>query len=131
MSGRRDIRAEQANDSSADRPVRCSFCHKPPEVVRKLISSPPEYPGSYICNECISVCESILEDDSAGLPAQHLETKPHPLLSDPIASDLLTAVEIWIKRESLGFHANAEFAAVRRIALRIMRTDISVITPDR
>jgi len=44
-------------------PLRCSFCHKAQEQVEKLISSPSEYPRSYICNECVGVCQQILEDE--------------------------------------------------------------------
>ncbi|HXN72563.1 MAG TPA: ATP-dependent Clp protease ATP-binding subunit ClpX [Candidatus Acidoferrales bacterium] len=43
--------------------MRCSFCHKTQEQVEKLISSPNEYPRSYICNECVGVCQQILEDE--------------------------------------------------------------------
>jgi ATP-dependent Clp protease ATP-binding subunit ClpX len=46
-----------------DEALRCSFCHKTQEQVEKLISSPSEYPRSYICNECVSVCQQILEDE--------------------------------------------------------------------
>ena len=42
---------------------RCSFCHKSQGVAGKLISSPSDYPRAYICDECIAVCNSILEDD--------------------------------------------------------------------
>ena len=45
-----------------DDTLRCSFCHKTQDVVGKLISSPSEYPRAYICDECITVCNSILED---------------------------------------------------------------------
>jgi ATP-dependent Clp protease ATP-binding subunit ClpX len=31
--------------------------------VAKLISSPSDYPRAYICDECVAVCNSILEDD--------------------------------------------------------------------
>jgi ATP-dependent Clp protease ATP-binding subunit ClpX len=37
--------------------------------VAKLISSPSDYPRAYICDECVGVCNSILEDDrSEALP---------------------------------------------------------------
>ena len=49
--------------SGSDDTLRCSFCHKSQDVVGKLISSPGEYPRAYICDECIAVCNSILEDD--------------------------------------------------------------------
>jgi ClpX C4-type zinc finger len=134
MFGRRDRKAEQPRDSDPEPPVRCSFCHKSRDIVRKLISSPPDYPRSYICDECVTVCQSILEDDDTvprtpTHPAHPLETKPHPLINHPIASELLTAAENWIKQESLGFHANAEFAALQRIARRLMHpADLRAIT---
>ena len=48
-----------------DESLRCSFCHKSQDAVAKLISSPSDYPRAYICDECVSVCNSILEDDKA------------------------------------------------------------------
>ena len=49
-----------------DEALRCSFCHKSQESVAKLISSPSDYPRAYICDECVAVCNSILEDDRGG-----------------------------------------------------------------
>jgi ATP-dependent Clp protease ATP-binding subunit ClpX len=49
--------------TATDDSLRCSFCHKSQDVVGKLISSPSDYPRAYICDECIAVCNSILEDD--------------------------------------------------------------------
>ncbi len=48
---------------SPDETLHCSFCHKTQEQVEKLISSPSEYPRSYICNECVSVCQQILDEE--------------------------------------------------------------------
>jgi ATP-dependent Clp protease ATP-binding subunit ClpX len=50
--------------------LRCSFCHKSQDAVAKLISSPSDYPRAYICDECVAVCNSILEDDR-GADAAH------------------------------------------------------------
>jgi ATP-dependent Clp protease ATP-binding subunit ClpX len=57
--------------------LRCSFCHKSQDAVAKLISSPSDYPRAYICDECVAVCNSILEDDKgeaqpAGVSPAHL-----------------------------------------------------------
>src|SRR5579883_1975039 len=46
-----------------DDALSCSFCHKSQDAVAKLISSPSDYPRAYICDECVAVCNSILEDD--------------------------------------------------------------------
>src|ERR1700691_5663084 len=48
---------------STDEPLRCSFCHKTQEQVEKLISSPSDYQRAYICNECVNVCDQILEEE--------------------------------------------------------------------
>ena len=63
-----------------DEVLRCSFCHKSQDAVAKLISSPTDYPRAYICDECVGVCNSILEDDRteshpSAAPAQL--PKPH------------------------------------------------------
>ena len=49
--------------AGSDDALRCSFCHKSQDAVAKLISSPSDYPRAYICDECVAVCNSILEDD--------------------------------------------------------------------
>ncbi len=68
------------NTRGSDDSLRCSFCHKNQEAVAKLISSPSDYPRAYICDECVAVCNSILEDDrgegQTGTPPAHLP-KPH------------------------------------------------------
>ncbi len=55
--------------SGSDEMLRCSFCHKSQDAVAKLISSPSDYPRAYICDECVAVCNSILEDDRTATPA--------------------------------------------------------------
>jgi len=57
------------NRSGTEEILRCSFCHKSQDAVAKLISSPSDYPRAYICDECVAVCNSILEDDRASTPA--------------------------------------------------------------
>lgn len=49
-----------------DKPLQCSFCGKPQGRVRKLIAGP----GVYICDECIGVCTSILEDELDFAPSE-------------------------------------------------------------
>jgi ATP-dependent Clp protease ATP-binding subunit ClpX len=44
---------------------RCSFCNKPQDSVRRLIASPGDQARTYICNECVTVCNSILDQDHA------------------------------------------------------------------
>jgi len=68
------------NRTGTEETLRCSFCHKSQDAVAKLISSPSDYPRAYICDECVAVCNSILEDDRAATPAATTPNqlpKPH------------------------------------------------------
>lgn len=40
--------------------IRCSFCGKSQEQVRKLIAGPN---GAYICDECVDICSEIIEEE--------------------------------------------------------------------
>jgi ATP-dependent Clp protease ATP-binding subunit ClpX len=65
--------------SGSDEVLRCSFCHKSQDAVAKLISSPSDYPRAYICDECVAVCNSILEDDrSEAQPSAAPSQLPKP-----------------------------------------------------
>ena len=45
-------------------PYRCSFCGKSQEQVRKLIAGQ----GVYICDECINLCQEIIEEEMLETP---------------------------------------------------------------
>ena len=45
---------------NSDDKVRCSFCNKPQDQVRKLIAGPA---GVYICDECVDICADIIEEE--------------------------------------------------------------------
>jgi ATP-dependent Clp protease ATP-binding subunit ClpX len=67
------------NKSGTDEILRCSFCHKSQDAVAKLISSPSDYPRAYICDECVAVCNSILEDDRSAAPQSNVPNQlPKP-----------------------------------------------------
>ena len=45
---------------NSDDKVRCSFCNKTQDQVRKLIAGPS---GVYICDECVDICADIIEEE--------------------------------------------------------------------
>ena len=57
-----------------DEKLRCSFCNKTQDQVKKLISGPN---GIYICDQCVSICSDILdeefEEEDDGNPAEDIE----------------------------------------------------------
>lgn len=108
---------------SSDDSLRCSFCKKSQTKAGKLISSASDYPRAYICDECVAVCVAIIEDDQAeSEPTDEAPptTEPHPLLNHPLASNLMEAMEIWMREESLGNDGAIALGEVRDIASQMM-----------
>lgn len=58
--------------------IRCSFCNKSQDQVRKLIAGPT---GVYICDECIDLCSEIIEEEYDN---EYEETKPDINLLKPV-----------------------------------------------
>lgn len=44
---------------TGDRNIRCSFCGKPQEAVKKIIAGP----GVFICDECVALCTDIIDEE--------------------------------------------------------------------
>ncbi|HKT07953.1 MAG TPA: ATP-dependent Clp protease ATP-binding subunit ClpX [Gemmatimonadaceae bacterium] len=59
---------------SHDKNLRCSFCGKSKDSVRKFISGP----SVYICNECIALCNEILAEDEEREVAEAITQVPTP-----------------------------------------------------
>ena len=60
--------------TQSPRAIKCSFCGRGQDEVAKLVSGP----SVYICNECIRLCNEILEDEMAGSMLYDLENFPKP-----------------------------------------------------
>ncbi|MDD2430491.1 MAG: ATP-dependent Clp protease ATP-binding subunit ClpX [Firmicutes bacterium] len=54
--------------------LKCSFCGKPQEHVKKLIAGP----GVYICTDCIELCNEIIEEEFADEIDDSLQLVPKP-----------------------------------------------------
>ncbi len=59
---------------SQDKHLRCSFCGKSKDSVRKFISGP----SVYICNECIALCNEILAEDEEREVSEAITQVPSP-----------------------------------------------------
>ena len=103
--------------------MECSFCGKAQFAVRKLIRNPDDFPRRvYICDECVMVCGSILEENSGkfAIDAVSIESQErHPALDNPQMSRFLRYVERWVSLESSGADAAAEIAEIRSTAFRL------------
>jgi ATP-dependent Clp protease ATP-binding subunit ClpX len=66
-------------------PEYCSFCGRTAEMVERLIAGPPDV---YICNECVDLCNSILERD-----APQRSKSPLKLKSVPAPAEIKSALD--------------------------------------
>jgi ATP-dependent Clp protease ATP-binding subunit ClpX len=90
----------------SDEPVlaSCSFCKKNNRQVQKLVAGP----GVYICNECLVLCDHLLEEevtpeDSARLRAQFLDRSAEDVLAmlpslARTAEEVETELRRWVLR---------------------------------
>ncbi|MBA3429870.1 MAG: ATP-dependent Clp protease ATP-binding subunit ClpX [Actinobacteria bacterium] len=95
--------------------LKCSFCGKSQKQVKKLIAGP----GVYICDECIDLCNEIIEEELAETPDLKLEDLPKPkeiyeFLNDyivgqePAKKVLSVAVYNHYKRIQVGSHQDGD-----------------------
>lgn len=73
---------DSSNNSGA---VRCSFCGKSQEEVKKIVAGP----GVYICNECIDLCKEIIDEEF------HDEAI-HEFLDVPKPNEILTILDQYV-----------------------------------
>ncbi len=69
-----------ANYVDDQKQLKCSFCGKAQEQVRRLVAGP----GVYICNECIELCKEIIEEDYQDASTFDMGDIPKP--ADIVAS---------------------------------------------
>jgi len=105
--------------SGSDEVLRCSFCHKSQDAVAKLISSPSDYPRAYICDECVAVCNSILEDDRT---ESHAAAAPDHL---PKPQEVKTFLDQYVigQEQTKKKLAVAVYNHYKRIHMNRQRTD--------
>ena len=63
-----------ARASEGNEQLLCSFCGKSQRQVKKLIAGP----GVYICDECIDLCNEIIDEELTAPPSFDIENLPKP-----------------------------------------------------
>jgi ATP-dependent Clp protease ATP-binding subunit ClpX len=67
-------RTHLARPTDSNEQLLCSFCGKSQRQVKKLIAGP----GVYICDECIDLCNEIIDEELTTSPSFELESLPKP-----------------------------------------------------
>jgi ATP-dependent Clp protease ATP-binding subunit ClpX len=102
--------------------LRCSFCHKTQEQVEKLISSPSDTARAYVCNECVRVCQQILDEEKREQAAATSGRKlPRPPEIKQFLEDYVIGQEKTKKKLAV-----AVYNHYKRIQLNRQASDIEV-----
>ena len=92
---------EKRTDSET---LHCSFCGKSQHEVRNLIAGP----NSFICNDCVALCDAIVEDSEL---ERHLKTPPAD--GDPVAA-MEADLASYSSEQLAGYLARAEDANAKQ-----------------
>lgn len=104
--------------------LKCSFCGKSQKQVKKLIAGP----GVYICDECIDLCNEIIEEELAEAGEVKLDELPKPteihefldqyvIGQDPAKRNLSVAVYNHYKRIQVGERGGKESRGEENVEL--------------
>ncbi|MGH2742821.1 MAG: ATP-dependent Clp protease ATP-binding subunit ClpX, partial [Thermoleophilaceae bacterium] len=78
-----------ARPTDSNEQLLCSFCGKSQRQVKKLIAGP----GVYICDECIDLCNEIIDEELTGAPAFDLENLPKPMEINSVLQEYVVGQE--------------------------------------
>jgi ATP-dependent Clp protease ATP-binding subunit ClpX len=105
----------------------CSFCGKSQNDVRKLIAGP----GVYVCNECIDICNEIINDDERTETSSVRTNLPKPQDIKNFLDDYVIGQEESKKRLSVAVyqHYKRLELAKRRSDIELQKSNILLIGP--
>jgi len=107
--------------------LTCSFCGKSQNDVRKLIAGP----GVYVCNECIDICNEIINDDERAETATGRTAIPKPHEIKANLDEYVIGQEESKKRLSVAVyqHYKRLEMAKRRSDIELQKSNILLIGP--
>jgi ATP-dependent Clp protease ATP-binding subunit ClpX len=107
--------------------LTCSFCGKSQNDVRKLIAGP----GVYVCNECIDICNEIINDDERAENVQNRTSIPKPHEIKANLDAYVIGQEESKKRLSVAVyqHYKRLEMATRRNDIELQKSNILLIGP--
>ncbi len=120
--------------NNAPKSVRCSFCGKSQENVRKIVAGP----GVYICDECVELCNSIIEaelyeDEKAGYSLNELNDIPSPKEIKEVLDDYVIGQEEAKKTLSVAVYNHYKRVAHEEVSnkndIEIQKSNILLLGP--
>ena len=112
-------------DDERDDILRCSFCSKSQNDVKKLIAGPTVY----ICDECVDVCNEIIADDVVASPIG--EKLPKPLEIKEFLDQYVIGQEVTKKKLAVAVYNHYKRLEIskKRSDLELQKSNVLLIGP--
>src|SRR5947209_8902205 len=103
--------------------LKCSFCGKSQKQVKKLIAGP----GVYICDECIDLCNEIIEEELSETAELKLDELPKPVEIYAFLNDYVIGQEQAKKVLSVSVYNHYKLIQVDAAAVDVERQKTNIV----
>ena len=119
-----------ARASDGNEQLLCSFCGKSQRQVKKLIAGP----GVYICDECIDLCNEIIDEELTAPAQLDLDNLPRPREIYSVLNDYVVGQEE--AKRTLSVAVYNHYKRVRMASdtseeVELQKSNILLLGPDR
>ncbi len=124
-----------ARPTESNEQLLCSFCGKSQRQVKKLIAGP----GVYICDECIDLCNEIIDEELTAPPTFELENLPKPVEINDVLNEYVVGQEGAKRALSVAVYNHYKRVQMMgaaaetgdEAAVELQKSNILLLGPDR
>jgi ATP-dependent Clp protease ATP-binding subunit ClpX len=118
-----------ARPTDSNEQLLCSFCGKSQRQVKKLIAGP----GVYICDECIDLCNEIIDEELTAPPTFELENLPKPTEINSVLDEYVVGQESAKRALSVAVYNHYKRVQIKQTAgdgeVELQKSNILLLGP--
>jgi len=118
-----------ARPTDSNEQLLCSFCGKSQRQVKKLIAGP----GVYICDECIDLCNEIIDEELTAPPSFELENLPKPVEIHDVLNEYVVGQESAKRALSVAVYNHYKRVQIKQTAgdgdVELQKSNIMLLGP--
>jgi ATP-dependent Clp protease ATP-binding subunit ClpX len=117
-----------ARPTDSNEQLLCSFCGKSQRQVKKLIAGP----GVYICDECIDLCNEIIDEELTAPPSFELENLPKPAEINSVLDEYVVGQETAKRALSVAVYNHYKRVQIKQAGegeIELQKSNIMLLGP--